>query len=164
MVGWLVGNLLEGCLGRRKCLSGGGGGQVVDNTVRRGGKVGQSKAIGQHEAVLTTTMTTLTTTRGEEAIATITIMTTITTMKAGGGCKGMAHPGVGTTYDIVMIVPNTNTRSSLMTTLALGMVVVMATLPAVGGGLIYYEPRLLARSSSWQYMSLSSCRRQCQGG
>jgi hypothetical protein len=30
MVGWLVGNLPEGCLGRRECWSGGGGGQVVD--------------------------------------------------------------------------------------------------------------------------------------
>jgi hypothetical protein len=37
MVGWLVSNLPEGCLGRRECQSGGGGGRVVDNTVRRGG-------------------------------------------------------------------------------------------------------------------------------
>ncbi len=36
--------------------------------------------------------------------------------KAGGGCKGTAHPGVGTKYNVLVIMPNANTRSSLMTT------------------------------------------------
>ncbi len=70
---------------------------MVDNTVKLRGGVGQSKGIGQQKAVSTTTMTTLMTTRGEEAIATITIMTTIMTTKVGGDGKGMVHPGVGKT-------------------------------------------------------------------
>ncbi len=65
----------------------------------------------------------------------ITIMTTIMRTKAGGGCKGMAHPGMGTTYNILVIVPNANTSSSLTTTLALATAVMMATLAAVQGGL-----------------------------
>ncbi len=56
------------------------------------------------------------TAKREEAIATILIMTTITMTKVGGGCKGTAHPGMGTTYDIVVIMPNANTRSSSTTT------------------------------------------------
>ncbi len=63
---------------------------------------------------MTATMMTLNKMRREEAIVTITIMTTITTTKAGGGYKGTAHPRVGTTYNIVVIVPKTNTRSSSM--------------------------------------------------
>ncbi len=47
---------------------------------------------------MTATATTLMMTRGEEAMAMIKIMTTITRTKAGGDCKGTAHPGVGTTY------------------------------------------------------------------
>ncbi len=53
--------------------------------------------------------------------------------KGGGGCKGTAHPGVGTTYDIIVIA---NTRSSLTTTSALSMAVMMAILAAVWGGLV----------------------------
>ncbi len=85
---------------------------------------------------MTATMTTLTTTRGEEAIATIEIMIMITTTKAGGGCKGTVHPRVGTMYDVVVIVPNANTRSSLMMTLASATAVMMAMLAAVRGGLV----------------------------
>ncbi len=81
------------------------------------------------------TMTTLTMTRGEEAIAMITIMTTITRTKAGGGCKGTAHPGVGTTYNVIVIVPNANMWSSLTMTSASAMAVMMAILAVVRGGL-----------------------------
>ncbi len=56
---------------------------------------------------------TLMTTRGEEAIAMITIITTITTMKASEGCKSTVHPGVGAMYNVVMIVLKVNMRSSL---------------------------------------------------
>ncbi len=78
----------------------------------------------------------LTTMRGEEAIAAIRIMTMIMTTKAGGGCKGTARPRVGTTYDVVMIVPNANTRLSSTATLASAMTVMMAMLAAVGGELV----------------------------
>jgi hypothetical protein len=93
-------------------------------------------AIGQQEAVSTATTTMLTTTRGEEAIATMTIMTTIKMTKAGGGCEGMAHPWVGMTYNVVMVVPNANMRSSSTTTLASATAVMMAMLVAIQGGLI----------------------------
>jgi hypothetical protein len=65
----------------------------------------------------------------------IMIMTTITWTKADGGCEGMAHPGVGTTCDGIMIMSNAITRSSLTTTSAPAMVVMMAMLAAVWGGL-----------------------------
>ncbi len=84
----------------------------------------------------TAMIATLTTARGEEAIATITIMTMITTTKVGGGCKGTAHPRVGTMYTIVVIVPNTNTRSSSMMTSTSATAEMMAMLAAVQEGLV----------------------------
>ncbi len=85
---------------------------------------------------MTATTMVFTTTRGEEAIVMIAIMTMITTTKAGVGCKGRAHLGVGTTYDVIVIVPNANMRSSLTTTLASATAVMMAMLAAVRGGLV----------------------------
>ncbi len=79
---------------------------------------------------MTVTTTTLTMTRWEEAIAMITIMTTIMRTKVGGGCKGTAHPRVGMTYNDVVIV-----RSSLTTTSALATAVIITMLAAVWGGL-----------------------------
>jgi hypothetical protein len=104
--------------------------------VRGGGGVGQSKAMGQQEAVLTAMTMTLTTMRWEEAIAMITIMTTIMMAKVCGGCKGTAHPGVGTTYAFIVIVLGANTRSSSTMTLALVKGMMMAILAAVQGGLV----------------------------
>jgi hypothetical protein len=113
---------------RRRGWTGGG-----QHSEKGGG--GQSKALGQQEALSTATTTMLTMMRGEEAIAMITIMATITRTKAGGGCKGTAHPGVGTTDNVVMIVLNANTRSSLMTTSASATAVMMAMLSTIQGGL-----------------------------
>jgi hypothetical protein len=97
---------------------------------------GQSKAIGQQEAVSTAMAKTLTAMRGEEAMATITIMTTIKMTKVGGGCEGTTHPTVGGTYNVVVIMLNANTRSSSMTTSALVTVVMMAVFAVEQGELV----------------------------
>ncbi len=106
---------------------------MVDNTVRRGGWTKQCNwAAGgsvDHDNK------DVNNDKGEEAIALIMIMTMITRTKAGGGCEGTAHPGVGTTYDIVVFVPNANTRSSSTMTSALATAVIMAMLAAVRWGL-----------------------------
>ncbi len=65
----------------------------------------------------------------------ITIMTMIMT-RTGGGCKGTAHPRVGTTYDVVIILPNANMRSFSLTTLVSATAVMMILLVAVRGGLV----------------------------
>ncbi len=106
----------------------------MDNSEKGGGgwtKEGNRAAGGMSTA----TMTTLSTTRGEEATTMITIMTMIMTT-TGGGCKGTAHPGVGRTYNVIMILPNANMRSFLLTTLVLATAVMMILLVAVRGGLV----------------------------